>query len=68
MSTSLRSAIDSGDYRVDPAAVAEAILRRTHGFGDVPTVPSEVLVPADLFEDLAPGPDQLNALALDHGA
>lgn len=68
MSTRLRRAIDSGNYHVDPDAVAKAILRAARGFGHAPVVPSQVLVPADLFDDPAPGPDQLQALAPDHGA
>lgn len=67
MRASLRRAIDGGDYRVDPDAVAEAILRRARRFGQPPDAPSVVLVPADLFEDRPRGPGQLDALALDHG-
>jgi len=68
MNTSVCRATYSTDYHVDPHAVAEAILARAHDFGDVPVIPSQVLVPADLFDDTAPGPDQLHAPALDHGA
>jgi len=68
MDTSLRTTLDSGTYEVDPGAVAEAILRRAHDFGEVPFIPSQVLVPADLFEEHALGPDQLDALTHDHGA
>lgn len=65
MSTSLRTVIDSGDYYVDPDAVADAMLRRARAYARMPLAPSEVLVPADLFEDAALGPDKLQALALE---
>ena len=68
MSASLRMVIDSGDYTVDPDAVAEAMLRRARADARVPLVPSKVLVPADLFEDQALGPDKLHALALENCA
>ena len=68
MSTSLRRVIDSGDYYVDPDAVAEAMLRRAQADARMPLAPSEVLVPADLFEDSALGADELHALALEHCA
>lgn len=69
MSTSLARAIDSGDYQIDAGAVAEAILRRTRVFGDdAPVIASQVFVPADFFDDPAPGSDQLEALALDNDA
>ena len=65
MSASLRMVIDSGDYTVDPDAVAEAMLRRARADARVPLVPSKVLVPADLFEDAALGPDKLQTLAFE---
>ena len=65
MSASLRRVIDSGDYYVDPDAVAEAMLRRARPDARIPLVPSQVLVPADLFEDPALGTDKLGALTLE---
>ena len=66
MSTTLRMVIDSGNYLVDPDAVAEAILRRARARPPLPVAPLEVLVPAQLFQDLAPRPGELDATALDH--
>jgi len=68
MSMSLRRAIDSGDYLVDPDAVAEAIMRRASTRPLVPPLSSRVLVPADLFEDAPARPDQLHPLTLDYPA
>lgn len=68
MRPSLRRVIDSGDYAVDPDAVAEAMLRRARADARIPPVPSEVLVPAQLFEDPALGPDELRAIALENCA
>ncbi len=65
---SLHPAIDSGSYRVDPDAVAAAILRRVCDPPDLPRAPSEVLVPAHLFEDAPARPDQLHPLILDYSA
>ncbi len=64
----LRRAIDSGEYRVDPDAVADAMLRRARTDAHIPCVPSKVLVPADRFEDPALGPDEPHALSLDDRA
>lgn len=52
MSTSLRRAIDSGDYRVDPDAVADAILRRyrARARARAAELASEVLVPTQPLE------------------
>ncbi len=61
MSTSLRRGIDNGDYHVDPDAVAEAMLRRARA-ARMPLVPSQVLIPVDLFEDSTVRPDKLHAL------
>ena len=62
MSASLRIAIARGDYTVDPDAVAEAMLRRARAGARIPLVPSEVLVPVHLFEDLPLCADKLRAL------
>jgi hypothetical protein len=64
----LHKAVARGDYQVDPDAVADAILRRIREVDEVPLVPSQVLVPAHLFEDLAAGADQLQAVAFDDAA
>ncbi len=63
MGTSLRRAIDSGEYLVDPDAVADAILRRALAL----TVgrPSEMLVSAQLLEIPSPEPPQLDAMSPD---
>lgn len=66
MSTTLRMAIDSGAYFVDPDAVAEAILRRARAGPPPPLAASIVLVPADLFQDPAPRAGELDAVAFDH--
>jgi hypothetical protein len=68
MRTSLRDSIDRGEYSVDPGVVADAILRRVRELTAVPLMPSQVLVPADLFQDPAPRSDQEKALAVDNGA
>ena len=68
MSAALRRVIDSGDYYVDPDAVAEAMLRRARPDALMPLVPSQVLIPADLFEDPALGPDKLRALTRENCA
>ena len=65
MSTILRRVIESGDYYVDPDAVADAMLRRARAYARMPLAPSKVLVPADLFEDAALGPDKLQTLAFE---
>jgi len=65
MNTRLRIAIDSGNYSIDADAVAEAILRRSWGHPPLPVSPSRVLVPAHLFEDPAPRPGELDAVALE---
>ena len=65
MSTSLRTVIDRGDYYIDPEAVADAMLRRARADARMPLAPSKVLVPADLFEDAALGPDKLQTLAFE---
>lgn len=65
MRTSLRRVIDSGDYYVDPDAVAEAMLRRARAHARMPLVQSQVLIPADLFEDPAVGAHELQSLALE---
>src|SRR4051812_46948092 len=68
MSTNIQTAIDRGDYRVDPAAVANAILSRVRDLSDAPVIPSQVLVPVGLFDDDSAGADKVHALAADHGA
>ena len=65
MSTRLRRTIDSGEYRVDPDAVADAMLRHLRADAPIPLGPSTVLVPVDLFEDLTPGSHERHVLALD---
>ena len=67
MSTSLRRAIDSGDYRVDPDAVADAILRRSLARARARAVQpaSEVLVAAQTRESSLPDPAQLSAMSPD---
>lgn len=65
MSTSLRRAIDSGDYLVDPDAVADAILRHPHARALAARPASEVLVSAELLETSPPEPVQLDAMSPD---
>ena len=65
MSTSLRRAIDSGDYLIDPDAVADAILRRARARARAARPASEVLVPPQLFETSPPEPSQLGAMSPD---
>jgi hypothetical protein len=65
MSTSLRRAIDSGDYLVDPDAVADAILRRARSRAEAARPASEVLVSAQLLETSPPEPAQLGAMSPD---
>ena len=62
----LYKAVASGEYQVDPGAVADAILRRIQEVDEVPLVPSQVLVPAHLFDDVSAGADQLQPVALDN--
>ena len=62
----LYRAVASGEYQVNPDAVADAILRRMREDDEVPMVPSQVLVPAHLFEDLPGGPDEVHAVAVDN--
>jgi hypothetical protein len=64
MKTDLPREITEGEYRVDPDAVAFAILRRGIHFAPVPVMPSTVLVPAELFEDCPTGAEKLHVLAL----
>lgn len=68
MNASLLRDIGGGDYTVDPDAVARAILRQGIQFGPVPVMPSEVLVPVQMFDEHAPGAGDLQAVALDDGA
>jgi hypothetical protein len=68
MKRRLRREIRQREYRIDPDAVAFAILRRGIHFAPVPVMPSEVLVPAEMFEDDAGGPDKLRVLALSDGS
>ena len=63
MGTSLRRAIDSGEYLVDPDAVADAILRRARAVAARP--PSEVLVSAQRLEALLPDPPEVSAMSPD---
>ncbi len=65
MSTSLRRAIHSGDYIVDPDVVADAILRRARGRLWATRPASEVLVSPQLLETLPPEPSQLGAMSPD---
>ena len=64
MSASLRRAIDSGDYFVDPDAVADAILRRARSRAEAARPASEVLVSAQPL-DKPPEPVQLGAMSPD---
>ena len=70
MSMSLRRAIDSGDYLVDPDVVADAILRHTRARARALAArpASEVLVSTQLLEALAPGPAKLHAVSPDDPA
>ncbi len=65
MRTSLRAAIDRGDYCVDPDAVADAMLRRARARQLVARPASEVLVSAQLLETSPPEPCQLDAMSPD---
>jgi hypothetical protein len=65
MRTSLRRAIDSGDYCVDPDAVADAILRRAHARHLAARPASKVLVSAQLLETSVPETAQLDAMSPD---
>jgi hypothetical protein len=65
MSTSLRRAIDSGDYLVDPDAVADAILRRARARTRAARPASEVLVAAQLLEISPHESPQLDAMSPD---
>ena len=65
MRTSLRHAIDSGDYRVDPDAVAVAILRRAWARARITRPASEVLVPAHVLESSHTEALQLDTLSVD---
>lgn len=65
MRTRLRRAIDSGEYSVDPDAVADAMLRRarTHALDARPA--SEVLVSAQILQTSPPEAPQLDAMSPD---
>lgn len=65
MSTSLRQAIDSGDYFIDPDAVADAILRRARAQALAARPASEVLVSTQLLDIPSPEPSQLDAMSPD---
>ena len=67
MGTSLRRAIDSGEYLVDPDAVADAILRRARARARAVAArpPSEVLVSAQRLEALLPDPPEVSAMSPD---
>lgn len=65
MSTSLRRAIDSGDYLVDPDAVADAILRRIRARALAARPASEVLVSTQLLEIPPTETPQLSAMSPD---
>ncbi len=66
MSASLRRSIDSGDYLVDPDAVADAMLRRVRERARaLARPPSEVLVTPQLLETFPPEPAQLGAMSPD---
>lgn len=65
MRTSLRRAIDSGDYLVDPDAVADAILRRAWARARAARPASEVLVPAQVLESSHAEPLQLDPVSVD---
>ena len=67
MNATIRSAIESGSYCVDPQAVAEAIMRRAR-HTPPPPVPLQVLVPPDLFEETAAATDEVDPPALEHDA
>lgn len=64
----LYKAVASGEYQVDPDAVADAILRRMWAVDELSLVPSQVLVPAYLFEDVPARADQLQPVAFDDAA
>jgi hypothetical protein len=68
MKRHLKRQLEEGEYRVDPDAVAFAILRRGIHFAPVPVMPSQVLVPADMFEESSPASEQLHVLACSDGA
>ena len=65
MIAELRRTIEAGDYRVDPGAVAEAMLRRLREPG---ARSSAVLVPAQPAADAAVGCAQLDAPSFDDAA
>ena len=65
MSTRLRRAIESGDYLVDPDAVADAILRRARTRGLAARPVSAVLVSAQRLETSPPEPAQVDAMSPD---
>ncbi len=65
MSPGLRRAIDSGDYLIDPAAVADAILRRARARAGSARSASEVLISGEPLEALLPDPPQLGAMSPD---
>ncbi len=70
MRSSLRHAIDSGEYLIDPEAVADAILRRAlAGARALPAfASSEVLVAPDLGGSPATEAPQSEAAAFDDPA
>lgn len=68
MCTSLRRAIESGDYLVDPDAVADAILRRAIARTRAALGSSEVLVAAQPGASPAAEAPELDAVAPDHPA
>ena len=63
--SSLRRAIDSGDYLVDPDAVADAILRRARERAAAARAASEVLVSPQLLEMPSLEPVPLGAMSPD---
>ncbi len=65
MGTSLRRAIDSGEYLVDPDAVADAILRRARARALAARPASEVLVSAQRLDALLPDPPEVSAMSPD---
>ena len=69
MSQSLRQTIASGDYRVDPDAVAVAMLDRARALREARrAVRSEVLVPADGIEIRRLGAREADARPLEGAA
>ena len=65
MGTSLRRAIDSGEYSVDADAVADAILRRARARALATHSASEVLISGEPLEALLPDPPQVSAMSPD---